>query len=395
MRSHSNKNNTYQTHFLAPAAALAIVVALSVWALSKPTLQAGFVNDPVFFRELVAYEILPTGEEAEPLVKYEYLGEPLPEKLAPDEDVTKRTETSYHRVVQPETEDTPATYQGIFYSQPTFAREGNEWRYIEHATTTKAAFDALRAESPLATLFLRKAQAQSISPFAGSGDGFVQMNTNDTSEGCVGFNTVWADAHGAAAGTGNQEAGTTLSAGTSTGFIDNELPFPDSCSASINRGFLPFNTASIPASASITAVTLNLYATVLSDEGGGAEVIVVETSQATHTALENTDYDQVGSAEGGRKTIGSMTTSAYNAITFDATGRSFINYGGGASTCSATANITCIGIIDSYDFNNIEPYDISTLATVSASEATGTSQDPYLSVTYTTRNNAFWMWSDF
>ncbi len=398
MALHSHKNHKYETHFIAPAAALAIVVAFSVWGFSKPTPEADFVNDPVFSRELVAYEILPTGEEAESLVKYEYLGEPLPEKLAPDEDVTKRTETSYHRVVQPGTEDTPATYQGIFYSQPTFAREGDEWRYIEHATTTKAAFDALRAESPLATLFLRKAQAQSISPFSGAGDGYIDSYSSELSDGCS-LPLIWANARAGSPGSADP-TGSTGVVGASTNYSNEPSPDPDLCEANVYRTFLPFVTSAIPAAATISTASLSVYVTSkINDDNDGTDYItVVRTSQFSAITLDVGDFGSIGSTEGvatgDRKDITSISTSAYLTFTLNATGRSWIAKSGTASNCGVGTGTTCLGLREGHDLADDQVVFTSSI-NISSSEATGTSQDPYLSVTYSGGGNAFWMWSDF
>lgn len=374
------------------------MLALALFLLTAPQVKAPH-EDAVFSREVIAYDVVPApaGQEAE--VKYQYLGNPLPEKLAPDEDVAKRTETSYTRVIVPGTSEAPPTYMAVFYSKPTFTRQGNEWRYIEHATTTTAAFNALHTESPLATLFLPKAHAADI--YSGAGDGWTQ-NRDDTND----CGTRWSATHDAATGTSFSYTATTLSVSAmsfSSTFLSLFL-------CTIDRTFLPFDTSSIPSNATITAATLNLYTLTKTntDNDGTDFLTVTQTSQATHTVLANADYDQCGAVSnptegidsGQRKDISSITTSAYLVFTLNATGNGWIKKSGQASACSATAGITCLGVREGHDVTNaaiVSGFDVvaENTATFSSSEQSGTSQDPYLAVTYTASSAAFWQFQDY
>lgn len=394
----------YLTRYIAPAAALACVVVLGAWALMEPVPSADVAHDPVFSREIVAYEVLPAPRGGEPVVKYEYLGDELPEKLAPDEDVTKRTENSFHRVLQQETKDTPAVYEGVFYPQPTFTEEGNVWRYIEHATTTKAAFDALRAESPLAMLFLRKAQAQSISPFASVGDGWI-VHPASTSE--FGFNTcdpttiTWTNAREADTGTAvaNTSSGSVQVFSEQSYDVEMNQTY---CATTIVRAFFPFDTSSIPSGATISAATLNIYitGTTNTDNDGIDYLTIIRTSQSTHTTLADADYDNVGTTEGidsgQRKDISSIGSNVYLSFTLNATGQGWISKSGQVSNCSASNGITCLGMREGHDnLDSSNNPNTENTVTFYTSERTGTSEDPYLTVTYSGGGTAFWMWSDF
>lgn len=369
------------------ASATALVVVVVLMVLYGPKQEVP-LYDPIFSREVVAYELLP-GEEN--VVKYEYKGEALPEKLAPDEDVDKRTQTSYTRVTGVEnegTDDEKTIYTGVFYTRPTFVQEGDEWYYIEHATTTETAFNKVRKENALASLFWRTAHAASIAPFAGAGDGSVR-HLGDTD-----FTTCYTGT-----GTHTDPTGTTalIQATDNLQIIVEDLVY----TCNIRRGFLPFDTSSMPAGSSVSATTLHVYvtATVNQYNDGVDYIAVVETSQATHTTLATSDFPNVGSTQGATTIdIGSITTSAYNVFTFDSTGRSnFINASGVDAPCSATNGISCIGLREGHDLNNIglAQDGSANSITISTSEATGTSQDPYLTVTYTTGSFAFWQFQDF
>ncbi len=142
------------------------------------------------------------------------------------------------------------------------------------------------------------------------------------------------------------------------------------------------------------------------DNDGTDFLTVTQTSQATHTVLANADYDQCGAISnptegvdsGQRKDITSVTTSAYLIFTLNSTGMGWIKKSGQASACTATTGVTCLGVREGHDVTNsaiISGFDVvaENLVSLSSSEHTGTSQDPYLSVTYSTGQPVLWqMW---
>lgn len=344
---------------------------------------------------------MPSGE-AEEVVKYGYQGDKVPEKITPDEVVEKRTENSYTREMAVEnkgTKDEKIIFESVFYSQPTFSKEGDDWYYIEHATTSESAFNAFRKENALATLFIPKAHADSITPFSGAGDGWVENQVQVDDCG-----TQWSTTHDAATGFTFSSTATTLSVRSSS-FSSTFLSL---FLCTIDRVFLPFDTSSIPGSATISAATLNVYAVskTNTDNDGTDFLTVTQTSQATHTVLANADYDQCGAISnptegidsGQRKDITSVTTSAYLIFTLNSTGMGWIKKSGQASACTATTGVTCLGIREGHDVTNsaiISGFDVvaENLVSLSSSEQTGTSQDPYLSVTYSTGQPVLWqMW---
>ncbi|MEK7090064.1 MAG: hypothetical protein AAB930_00570, partial [Patescibacteria group bacterium] len=81
--------------------------------------------------------------------------------------------------------------------------------------------------------------------------------------------------------------------------------------------------------------------------------------------------------------IGSISTSAYNVWTLNASGLTWIAKNGAASACSATTAITCIGVLEGHDvINSAVATNASSTAFLRDSETSGTSQDPYLTVIY-------------
>jgi len=353
------------------------------------------------------------------VVRYTYLGDQLPDTLVPEEVVGMRTETSYSRLVT--LDDDTATVETISYPQQTFAQDlYGVWFYAEYATTTIEAFEERSAlyqvRRGLARIFLPVVYAVTDTIYAGAGDGYV-AGAGATS---AGLTTAWNNSHDLLTGTANSYT-------TTPGVVASEIEYSEiNCEppaiyrylVSFYRSFLPFDTSAIPVSATISSATLNIYVTskVNDDNDGTDYITVVQTSQVTHDSLVNGDFDQCGAIDnptegidaGERKDITSISTSAYLTFTLNSTGLGWIKKNGEDAPCSATNGISCFGLREGHDAtDNIlaSPtapascdltYTSSYIAH-STSEATGTTQDPYLSVTYTVpavevkRYNVIWI----
>lgn len=141
------------------------------------------------------------------------------------------------------------------------------------------------------------------------------------------------------------------------------------------RGRLVFDLASnLPAGATITAATLSTYCYAKVSTGGGSIGLVAST-QASASALANSDYPLVGTTEFmTRQTFSGVSSAAYNTFTLNASGVSFL-------TTNQAGN-AMFAFRSSFDIDNSAPTDTSYYA-ISYSDQTGTSEDPYLTVTYT------------
>jgi hypothetical protein len=391
------KKPSHQT--IAIVLALVLGVSLTTWTFLLKQSDTEVKDDVVFSREVVAYEFLPQGEGQESVVKYEYKGDKVPEKITPKEDVSKRTETSYHQLIALEnegTKDEKRTYEGVFYTQPTFFNDGGEWYYIEHATTTESAFNKVRNEKAFASLFWRTAHAASLSPFSTAGDGWVYNSENGDSEihtvtypDCADDEFIVNQSL-----TANHTNTTSLvfakyRLATGAGVCDEQFTY------------LPFDTSSITAGSTVTAATLNIYVTAkVNGVNDGSDYIdVSEASQASNSSLATTDYESMNQ-QGGLATtidIGSITTSAYNVFTLNSTGRAAIKTAGQTSACGGTSGYTCLGLIEGHMPSSSMTNQVNgNSITLSTSENTGTSQDPYLSITYTPGANfALWQFQDY
>jgi hypothetical protein len=382
--------------FRATSAILsALALAATVWFVfvSLPNVEPlapGIDTRTAHLATLKDRTIVDFGESADGTVAYSYLADAVPEKLADNEVPELRNETSYTKFIQvvKEGDDPTVKLESVIYSQPAYAKDVNgQWKYLEYATTTKEAFNhrTLTLWQRLTELLVRTAYADTYSPFSGAGDGYVLKASADPTEFCGG---TWDTAHSATAGV-KGDTGITMFAYV----ISNNVNFE--CESDIYRSFLPFDTSAIPSGASLSAATLSVYITTVNDQAndGFDYVTVVQTSQASHTALVNGDFDQCGAITnptegidtGERKDLTSVTGGAYLTFTLNATGRGWVKKSGDSSNCSATAGITCLGVREGHDSTNTEitpDYAVDSI-TMSTSENTGTSQDPYLTVTYT------------
>lgn len=273
------------------------------------------------------------------IVRYTYLGEQLPDKLSEDEVVALRTESSWTRQVGTES-DGRAIYEAVVYPSPQYTNYLGHWHHLEYDTAPKDIFDSARW-SFFSTLSIPIAHA--VNQYGHSGDGEIG-NTGGT----------WAAAHDATfssygLSSGVQYANNYLAVRvfhhTNAGKLDGI-----STGYYIHRAFLPFDTSFIPFGATVTAASLNVYASttpVNTDNDGLDYVTVVETTQPREYDLGSDDFDRAGSVTsptegidaGQRKDITSMTPNAYMTFTLNSTGRGWIKKNGQTSSCGTTTPV--------------------------------------------------------
>lgn len=142
----------------------------------------------------------------------------------------------------------------------------------------------------------------------------------------------------------------------------------------IDRGFLSFDTSSIPDGATITDAVLYVYVHGKSDVGIGDSLVLVEGTQASATDLSTADYDAFGATElASRVALTAITAGAYKAITLNSSGRGVINKTGHTQLCTRSARDVDDSAPGAGKYSSVAIY---------WSDETGTSKDPYLQVTY-------------
>lgn len=179
---------------------------------------------------------------------------------------------------------------------------------------------------------------------------------------------TWAGARDAASGT--VSTGDNSPAGYST----FRSPVYD-CS----RFFMGFDTSSIPENATITAAKIKVY--VVSRTGTDAETLnVVSMTAGDPTSLVGGDFVNFGTTSFGTLAYGSATTSAYNDISFNASGIAAISTTGTTKLCFRTTR----------DINNTAPtvdQPGGNFLAIDHSSASGAANLLKLEVTYTVPDN--------
>ncbi|MBI5794240.1 VCBS repeat-containing protein, partial [Candidatus Uhrbacteria bacterium] len=202
-----------------------------------------------------------------------------------------------------------------------------------------------------------------------TGDGYISK-----------YNASWDTAHDATSGSSATATSTsTLLTGTSK----------SSSYYYLYRSFLPFDTSSIPDDATVTSATLNIYpySKKNDDNDGDDFVTVVQTSQASTTSLSTADFDQAGAIDNPtegidtseRKDITNITTGAYLTFNLNSTGLGWVSSTGTTKLGLREGH----DVIDSAFTSSSTTYTRYNYLYIRPSEYTGTTYDPYLTVTYT------------
>lgn len=237
----------------------------------------------------------------------------------------------------------------------------NIWYDTAIATTTIDDFNNYLREQDISFFdkLINKAQADNISSYASSGDGI-----------CYISNASWDTAHDAAESAGNDDTG------------DSGYPQAGKFSSDyyLRRMFFPFDTSAIPDDSEIESASMFIYITD-QENGDSDDIHVVESSQNSVLALENTDYNNIGASSGGSIDTTTITTSQYNEIELNATGLTFIKTETESASCGGETGYTCLVAIYGNDLNDSAPAG-QNYATIRTSEYAGTDYDPYLYVVY-------------
>ena len=229
-----------------------------------------------------------------------------------------------------------------------------------------------------ATKLYRLSRKQTSGPGGGGGGSTTVTFYPSAGDGSIYKTSVsWDSAHDATSGTNSSHTASTayVRSGKSSVGADQ-----------IERAFLPFDTSSLPDTATITDAKLKIYveSKLNNDNDGDDWVSVVQGSQPSTTSLSTADFDLAGSintptegiATTERKDITGITTGQYLIFTLNSTGQGWVSKTGATKLALREGH----DVIDSaFTGSNSQFNELK----FRGSEYSGTSSDPILEVTYT------------
>lgn len=254
----------------------------------------------------------------------------------------------------------------IYAGQP-FREVNGAWHSVEFATTTIDAFD-LQATPVLERVFglaTQKVYADSIAPYSGAGDGYVEEQT------CASFATVRA----ASGDLADYTTATILHRNQRSG----------GCYNLWSRSIFQFDTSTIGSGATISSASVSIHSDAantivnFSCDTTAENINLYGVNTDSDTTLAVADYPigdwtltQLADTD---KTHAGWDTDAYQTFTLNSTGLSTINKTG----------YTSVGLLTNADADNSDPTCTDygyRIYGIDMSESSGTSEDPYIEVTF-------------
>lgn len=175
----------------------------------------------------------------------------------------------------------------------------------------------------------------------------------------------WVDGHDAASGEGLH----------SSFYMYLSLYYnPGATDWDFYRVFLPFDTSALPDVCTITAATVNIYISAITNgiNDGKDYAAIVQTTQADPESLALSDYSLVGTPIAGNEDFGDLTAAQYNSITFGAAYYGWISKTGW----------TKLGLREGHDREDSEP-GTTGLNKLTIYTSDNADSHPYLDVSYT------------
>lgn len=180
-----------------------------------------------------------------------------------------------------------------------------------------------------------------------------------------GYNALFTTSHGLSSAADGSDGA------TGTAHVIRSLYNPPS-GYYISRALYLFDTSALGGGATISAVTFNIKGTGAFSNADSSSIGVVETNPASISSIADADYGTFSYTDYGSITLASWSTSAYNTISLNASGISAISKTG----------TTKFGLLSSNDRTDTSPSGDNLVQALSADNS-GTSNDPYLEITYT------------
>lgn len=258
------------------------------------------------------------------------------------EDMSKRkSNAQFFKIIEDSTGS--STWQAKVYSAFEFYKKVDKWVTIENATTTINAFDLQKNSLVSRLLIIKKALADTIYPYSDEG---IYVN-----------NASWSTTHDATSGTLR---------GGATSYVSLQIGY------TIDRAFFTFDTSAIGSGNTVNSASVSLYIYYKTSNVAGYSYNVYSSTNSD--TIVAGDYDLAGTtAYSTAISHSSISATGYNTWSLNSTGMSAINVTGKTHVSMREYE---------HDVLNSAPSSDTMYFAFYSSRQSGTSQDPYLTVTY-------------
>lgn len=199
-------------------------------------------------------------------------------------------------------------------------------------------------------------------------DAHAETTTVDGYVARAGVNQTFADIRSGAGTTADDNNAADQSPKLIASATSNQY-------AQLNRSIFLFDTSTIGSGDTVSSATISLFGTAKGSGLGSAEIDIVTSAPASNTALANGDYANLGTTPLASKTSAAYSTSAYNDFTL-------------ATGDVTKAGVTKLGATLNWDtdnsFGGAWGSGLTAYFGMNMADQTGTTNDPKLTVVYTT-----------
>lgn len=250
------------------------------------------------------------------------------------------------------------TYTTRIFTKDKYYNENDKWYELNIATTTLEEWDdfyGITLSKRFFNLFIKEASAVY---YADTVDIRIVNNACGSSwSTCI-----------------SQSSGTAVSGATAESITSPQGEYSSS-SYNIARANLPFDTSDLPDNAVITGANLGLYyhSKLDTETSNPADIAIVNSTVSNPSSITTADYNNFGTTRlASDVDISTLNHSAYTVFSLNSSGLSEINKTG----------YTQLGVRATNELDQTSAPVARSFAQFYSSYRVGTTQDPYLDITY-------------